>query len=176
MNTIWADASGIQDDLTTTADVGEWLHATGVSDHVTNGTRLELQRARLLRDALRRLGGFVTKDARPLARSPLDDLDEAIAAVNAVAAEAPPDRLALEHGYLTLAGDTAVSPVTLALATVATDAVHLLSGPNAVQLRACQAPGCVLYFVKSHPRRQWCSQACGNRVRAARHYHRNRTK
>jgi predicted RNA-binding Zn ribbon-like protein len=32
----------------------------------------------------------------------------------------------------------------------------------------------VLYFVKTHPRREWCSVACGNRVRAARHYQRGR--
>ena len=44
---------------------------------------------------------------------------------------------------------------------------------NAIQtgdvpaVRACYAPGCVLYFMKTHPRREWCSVACGNRVRAA---------
>jgi predicted RNA-binding Zn ribbon-like protein len=176
MNTIWADASGPQDDLTTTADVGDWLLATGVSDRITRPSRHELERARLLRDALRRLAAFVTNDTRHAARSPLADLDEAIAAVNALAADAPTNLLALHQGQLTVAGDRAVSPATLALAAVATDAVHLLTGPNATQLRACQAPGCVLYFVKSHPRREWCSEACGNRVRAARHYQRSRKK
>jgi predicted RNA-binding Zn ribbon-like protein len=39
---------------------------------------------------------------------------------------------------------------------------------------ACHAPGCVLYFLKTHPRREWCSVTCGNRVRAARHYERIR--
>ncbi|MFI6847287.1 CGNR zinc finger domain-containing protein [Kitasatospora sp. NPDC050467] len=33
-------------------------------------------------------------------------------------------------------------------------------------------PGCVLYFVKKHPRREWCSAGCGTRARAARHYER----
>lgn len=70
--------------------------------------------------------------------------------------------------------DTAVSPTAAALAKVATDAVHLLAGPDAPQLRACHAPGCVLYFIKTHPRREWCSDGCGNRVRAARHYQRTR--
>src|SRR2546429_545268 len=40
--------------------------------------------------------------------------------------------------------------------------------------RATLALGCVLYFVKDHPRREWCSAACGNRARAARHYSRHR--
>ena len=39
--------------------------------------------------------------------------------------------------------------------------------------RATHAPGCVLYFVQDHPRREWCSTACGNRARVARHYDRH---
>jgi predicted RNA-binding Zn ribbon-like protein len=58
------------------------------------------------------------------------------------------------------------------LAAVATEAIDLLTGPDAQLLRACHAPGCVIYFVKDHSRREWCSTACGNRVRAARHYSR----
>ena len=95
-------------------------------------------------------------------------------AVNALVAETQPERLSLRDGQLTLAEQTSTSPATTALATVAGEAVHLLTGPDAARLRACQAPGCVLYFVKTHPRRQWCSDACGNRTRAARHYQRIR--
>ena len=40
----------------------------------------------------------------------------------------------------------------------------LITGPAAEQLRACEAPGCVLMFAKDHPRRTWCSAACGNRA------------
>jgi predicted RNA-binding Zn ribbon-like protein len=69
-----------------------------------------------------------------------------------------------------------VSPVTAGLAGVAEDAIQLLAGDDAASLRACYAPGCVLYFVKTHPRRQWCSVACGNRARAARHYQRSKTR
>ena len=47
--------------------------------------------------------------------------------------------------------------------------------PGPPQLRACLGPGCVLYFVQQHPRREWCSAGCGNRARVARHYHRHRS-
>jgi predicted RNA-binding Zn ribbon-like protein len=175
MNTIWADTSGPHDDLLNTDDVRDWLVATEVTaTAITICSREELARARRLRDALRRLAGFLTADPRQAAQSPLADVDEAIDAVNALAVDTPPDRLTLRHGHLALANDTAVPPATAALAKVATDAVHLLTGPNAPRLRACQAPGCVLYFVKFHPRRAWCSEACGNRARAARHYQRTR--
>ena len=49
-------------------------------------------------------------------------------------------------------------------------------GPQAGDLRACGAPGCILLFVKDHPRREWCSNACGNRARQARHYERVRRR
>ena len=174
MNTIWADTSGIHDDLATTTDVRDWLVATEACDRITSCSRDELQRARLLRDALRRLAAFLTDDPRQAAQSPLTDLDEAMTAVNALTADTQPDRLTLRHGHLTLADDTSVSPATTGLAKVATEAVHLIAGPDAAQLRACHAPGCVLYFLKTHPRREWCSDACGNRTRAARHYQRIR--
>src|SRR6267154_2201100 len=61
------------------------------------------------------------------------------------------------------------SGVTTGLAGIAQQAVALLAD-HGDKLRACHAPGCILYFVKSHPRREWCSVACGNRARAARHY------
>ena len=66
--------------------------------------------------------------------------------------------------------------MTTGLAQVADQSVGLLAGQDAARLRACYAPGCVLYFVKTHPRREWCSVACGNRVRAARHYQRARDR
>jgi predicted RNA-binding Zn ribbon-like protein len=63
---------------------------------------------------------------------------------------------------------------TSARAALARDAIMLLGGELSGALRACGAPGCVLFFIKDHPRREWCSTGCGNRVRAARHYLRHR--
>ncbi|WP_433499694.1 CGNR zinc finger domain-containing protein [Sphaerimonospora sp. CA-214678] len=55
-------------------------------------------------------------------------------------------------------------------AALAASAMELLAGPYREKLRTCPAPRCVLYFVKEHPRQEWCSVTCGNRARAARHY------
>jgi predicted RNA-binding Zn ribbon-like protein len=65
-------------------------------------------------------------------------------------------------------------PTEVALASIAADAIRLLTGPDADELRACHAPGCVLMFVRDHPRRAWCCESCGNRARQARHYERTR--
>ena len=68
----------------------------------------------------------------------------------------------------------APTPTDVLLGVIAASTIDLVSGPRAADLRACGAPGCVLMFLKDHPRREWCSAACGNRVRQARHYARSR--
>ena len=99
-------------------------------------------------------------------------IDDAVQTVNAEAA-ALPARLLRRSGRTTSADRTSTSPVAAARAMIAVDAVALLAGdPESGPLRACLAPGCVLYFVADHPRREWCSPACGNRARVARHYER----
>jgi predicted RNA-binding Zn ribbon-like protein len=59
-------------------------------------------------------------------------------------------------------------------ARAAADAIALVTGPQADDLRACGAPGCMRLLLRDHPRRQWCSTRCGDRVRARRYYRRHR--
>jgi predicted RNA-binding Zn ribbon-like protein len=174
MSTIWADADGPHDDLRTTADLNDWLDAVGVDRAGAHATEGELATARALRDAVRLLAAHVTGDNRPGAAAATAVVAAALDQLNVTAAELPAPRLALSDGRLELALPGGSSPVTTGLAQVAGQAVALLGGEDAGRLRACYAPGCVLYFVKTHPRREWCSVACGNRVRAARHYQRAR--
>ena len=174
MSTIWADADGVHDDLRTTADVDEWLDAVGVDRAGAHSTESELASARTLRDAVRRLAAYVTGDGRPGSPAAVTDVAAAVGQLNSIAAQVPAPWLALRDGRLERGVPAGPSPVTIGLAHVAEQAVGLLGGADAARLRACYAPGCVLYFVKTHPRREWCSVACGNRVRAARHYQRAR--
>ena len=175
MNTIWADRAGVHDDLRTTSDLADWLVEISATDRPVRVTRDDVARARRLRDALRRVAALCTDDTRAAAASAVEDIDVAIAEINSLVAAGPPTpRLALRHGQLI--GDTATvgPPVNRALIAIAAEAIELFTGADSPQLRACQAPGCVLYFLKDHPRREWCSTACGNRARAARHYRRHR--
>lgn len=59
-------------------------------------------------------------------------------------------------------------------AALARAAIAFLSGPDPARLRACPAPRCVLYFVQTHARQEWCRPSCGNRARVARHHARRR--
>ena len=174
MGTIHADTDGIHDELRTAADVDEWLDAAGIERAGTHATEGELAKARALRDAVRRLAGHITQDSRLAAASTMSDVAAAVDQVNSAAAELPAPLLTLRDGRLELRVRQGASPVTTGLAQVAEQAAELLGGQDAARLRACYAPGCVLYFIKTHPRREWCSVACGNRVRAARHYQRVR--
>lgn len=178
MNTIWADTRGVHDELTDPTSLREWLSAVtdyGDAELIETGQQ-ELSDALQLRDSLRRLAAYSTDDERPSAQSAVTELDQAIATVNAVIADRPQTQLALRNGQLRAISPPRTSPTRCALAQLGQDALELLTGPMSVKLRACNAPGCVLYFVKTHPRREWCSEACGNRVRAARHYQRTRER
>jgi predicted RNA-binding Zn ribbon-like protein len=178
MNTIWADTAGVHDELTDAAAVCDWLAAVTGYDgrRSARATHDELNDAILLRDSLRRLAAYRTGDKRQNAQSPVTELDDAVDAVNALIADRPHTQLRVLDGQLRAVTAQHASPVRSALAGLGHEAVELLTGPSAVNLRACNAPGCVLYFVKSHPRREWCSETCGNRARAARHYQRVRSR
>lgn len=174
MNTIWADRYGVYDALETVGNLRAWLAAVQPGQDEPAPDAGDLSRFRDLRDALRRLAAHITDDARPRAASAMTDPGQAVAEVNRAAAQAPAwPQLAYQNGRLRLTLNGQATSAQRALSSIARDSMGLMTGDTCVDLRACPAPGCVLYFVKDHPRREWCSTACGNRARAARHYERH---
>jgi predicted RNA-binding Zn ribbon-like protein len=163
-NTIYAADGARRDGL---AQPG-WLEALG--DRLPAGgrgrgpSRTELTALRdVVRAALR----------AALEGAPQDP--DVLAALNAAAARAPQSPVAVWHrGADPTAGvdHHGATRADVVLAALAADAIALLTGPAATRLGVCHAPSCVLMFLKSHPRREWCSNACGNRARQARHYRR----
>ena len=172
MNTVWADRTGVHDALTSADDLRILLSDTGVSPiggiRVTAG---HLESARRLRDGLRRVAATVTDDDRSRAGTGITEVD-ALDAINDAMAAVPDRRLRRVAGGWEL-GAADSGTVESTLGGIAREGAELVVDP-AGPLRACHAPGCVLYFVRHHPRRAWCSISCGNRARAARHYRRLR--
>jgi len=198
MNTVWADRDGLHDELRDAPGLAAWLQAVagrfapGAAGSEPGGggpgPAVVLPRGRAgrelagqfreLRDGLRGLAAAVTADPRARAAGTgTPDVAAAVRAVNAACARAP------LWSRLTWAGPPGAPARTLrsagtgpeaALSWIAEEAALLFTGPDAGQLRACPGPGCVLYFVRAHPRREWCSAVCGNRARVARHYQRHR--
>ena len=173
MNTVWADRSGVHDALDDVEDLRTFLAGTGVTGG--GGVRVDpahLWQARRLRDALRRLASAVVDDDRPRAATDLTE-GEALDAVNAAMAAAPGRVLRRTADGWAL-GHADEETVDAALGALAQEGAELVADPVR-RLRACRAPGCVLYFVRDHHRREWCSVSCGNRARAARYYRRSRS-
>ncbi len=154
------------DALRTPDDLGHWLAAHGLplpaGPAGAGATAAHLERFLELRQALRDLAAAHTGGETPAAGQ--------VGLVNAAA------RLArswteLEAGAPLRAVTRRVEPdpYLAALGEVAAAGIGLFTGEAAGRIRACPAPGCILYFVRSHGRREWCTVTCGNRVRVARH-------
>ena len=85
--------------------------------------------------------------------------------VNRVAAGPPTSVLLNDAGRVEHAGDLAA-----ALSTVAREAVQLLGGPRAVQIKECGREVCTRLYVDTSrgSSRRWCDMhECGNRAKAA---------
>lgn len=170
-NTLYAVAREPFDGLETVDGLKAWL--VGIRDRLPAAARdadpsrraafLDLRAA--VRDAL-----HAVVDGAPVPSDALEMLNAAAAAAPA-SVRAVGDKRGRPRAELDYHG---ADSTEIALATLAADAIELITGPAAEQLRACEAPGCVLMFAKDHPRRTWCSAACGNRARQARHYEQTR--
>jgi predicted RNA-binding Zn ribbon-like protein len=176
---------GVADDLATADGVTRWIQVQSdlLADQVPTGNMAADDDLRMeiveLRRAVRALFARVVSPAPPSSADArrLMPADEALAHLNTVAARetvvpqldwpadgAPTARLLSSEN----------DPRVRLVATLARAAIDFLTGPQREQLRACTAPRCVRYFVKSHGRQEWCKPSCGNRARAARHYRRQR--
>jgi predicted RNA-binding Zn ribbon-like protein len=165
-NTLYATGGKACDGLASEATAAAWLAA--LADRLPSGGRSRGP----IRTDLIRLRGAVREALHAL----LDDQAPTRASleiINRASAGAPRSPVARWRRAAPPVADVnlhGASQVQVVLAAFATDAIDLLTGPHRQDLRACGAPGCVLLFLKDHPRREWCSAACGNRARQARHY------
>jgi predicted RNA-binding Zn ribbon-like protein len=92
--------------------------------------------------------------------------------INAIAAAAPL-RTALTADDRTVEEPGSDDPYVVFEATVARSAIQL-AGRGEDRLSVCGPPSCGMLYLRDHPRQVWCSKACGNRARVARHAARQR--
>ena len=169
-NTWYASRGKEREGVGTPAELSAWLHSHGlgedakIADTKAGADEPAVQDFLTLRDAIRSLIRAATM-GEPLPTTDLTVLNEA----SQLAPRWPVLTGTAESGY-SVTEATAADPLPSARAQIARDAITLLGGPLREDVRACQAPGCVQYFIKNHPRREWCSASCGNRARGARHY------
>jgi len=169
-NTYFAVRGLPQEGLATLTHLTGWLeHHRDACGTVQPGTVTESDRVRFvaLRDAIRAIAAAVV-DQHPMP-------DAALAVVNASAAAAPSWPALVSDGTgVTITQRRGGAPPAAALAAVGRSAVEVFGGELRARVRACGGPECVLFFVKNHPRREWCSAGCGNRARVRRYHQRQR--
>jgi predicted RNA-binding Zn ribbon-like protein len=181
MNTVSVGRDEIRDALADDGGTLAWLRAVAGRIDAETGTGpggldedailAAAGRLRDLRDALRLLAKEATGDPRPPATAPELTRPEAVATLNRLAAATP--ELVWPAGEHRSRAYRAHGTAGLAVELIACQGVELLTGSGAERLRPCLAPNCLLFFVKDHARREWCSPGCGNRARVARHYQRH---
>ncbi|MFI1417428.1 CGNR zinc finger domain-containing protein [Streptomyces sp. NPDC020731] len=172
---------GVTDDLTEPAGLTGWVRAHPDTfpgaEHFAADAR-HLTAVRDLRTAVRTLFAHAVRPDEP---SPADatrllPVPEALRRLNAAAARTPTVpvlRWADGAGPVIRRWPVPDGGHDLT-AVLAQAAITFLTSPDRERLRACHAPRCVRYFLKEHPRQEWCKPSCGNRARVARHHERNR--
>jgi predicted RNA-binding Zn ribbon-like protein len=165
VNSLTAGPAGDHDQLATPAEVARWMRAGGLgsvtSAHVSPADITALAE---LRAAIRELFTAAADEREP-------DVT-AVSLINADArlvlgapalrwSDGPP-----QQRWQAEQPDTAVN----ALALIARDAIEIVCGPLGPVIHHCEAHGCARIFFRTHGRRRWCSNTCGDRVRVARHY------
>lgn len=156
-----------RDELDSPAALGRWVEATGLGE-ADEGVLLRVPEFRAVRTAVRELFAAASAD-EPLPRA-------AVEAVNSASASVPSfPRLDVADPRAPVAVEetTAASPTTRMLAAVARSAIAVVAHERPI--RRCSAPRCGRYFVAGRAGRVWCSAACGNRARVARHHVRRRS-
>jgi predicted RNA-binding Zn ribbon-like protein len=160
VNTWRLSTTGEVDELAEPGDATEWLRRHDLPA-VTLGSD-DLSRLAALRAAVRELLAALAEERSPDAT--------ALTTVNAAArADTAAPQLSWQTGPLREWHSTRPGSLDEAVASLARDAIDVVSGDLGRLVRPCEAHGCVRFFFREHARRRWCSTTCGDRVRAARH-------
>lgn len=171
-NTFYAVRGNRREGLSTPRDLAAWapLLAPQLKIELSSA---QLSKARAdefalildLRSAIRDIATALT-GGKELKGTPIEVLNRA-------ASSAPLYQVLMlgQDGSLATSYRSRSGAVQTLLSALAVDAIDLFSGERRHLLRDCTAPGCFLFFLKDHPRREWCTPACGTRVRAARAYY-----
>jgi predicted RNA-binding Zn ribbon-like protein len=176
-NTYYAVRGKPADGLRSSSDATAWMQALADRLAAAGAPRAaeaaatagDVDRLLELRTAVRNIASALLSGERVT--------DGDVASLNRMSASSPRwESLSLgANGGPTRVTKTDAAPVDQVLGALAGDAIDLFTGPHAAEVRLCQRPGCPLFFLKDHPRREWCTPACGARVRAARAYQKRTT-
>jgi predicted RNA-binding Zn ribbon-like protein len=163
-NTVMVTAAGDRDLLSSDDELEAWIAAERGRIPGVEAASGHLPEVRDLRESV-----YELLHARARRKPPPE---QARRRINAISAAAP------IRPMLTADGDAVEEPdardaFALFEAAVARSAIQL-ADRREDRLSVCGAPSCGMLYLREHPRQVWCSKACGNRARVARHASRRR--
>lgn len=162
-NTVRGSDHSPTDVLDSPGALGRWVELVGLGE-AEEGVLLRLPEFRALRAAVRDLMAAAGA-GEELPRAAVEAVNRASAAVPSfprLDAGDPRAPRIVEQTF-------AASPTMRMLAVVARSAIESIAHDRE-RIRRCPAPRCGRFFVAGRPRQVWCSAACGNRARVARHH------
>ena len=165
-NTVVKTSGGPVDLLTSEQELAVWIAAERGRVSDVESARGRLEEVRDLRDAVHGLLHARKEGRRPPPAS--------VDAVNG-ASRAVPVAPVLGEDLAVSEEPVAAEPFDRFRAAIARSAIELL-GRGAEALAKCGAPSCGMLFLPANARQTWCSPACGNRARVARHAARRRRR
>ena len=184
LNTTPVLAQGRVDFLEDFADLTAWMSAVGLLEefkaktlrrrwHGTREANAVVAQAKQLREALREVLAAKLSGAK-MPGAALGILNDALGIEKTTSQIEWNEKAGSFTRTLLHACDGTPAQVVAILAEAA---AHLLTEKDLTLVRRCENPACVLHFYdtsKNH-RRRWCSMdICGNRMKVAAHYRRQR--
>ena len=163
-NTVVTTSAGPLDLLTTEDELAVWVAAEHGRIPDVQSVRGRLEEVRDLRQAVHGL-----LHARASGRRPTSAVVDAVNAASRAVPVAP----VVDTASGVHAEPVPAKPFDRFRAAVARSAVELVGRGEGV-LAECGAPSCGMLFLPTSARQTWCSPACGNRARVARHAARRR--
>jgi predicted RNA-binding Zn ribbon-like protein len=160
VNTVIPSGSGSVDILAEEEKLEAWLDKQRHRLPVVEAARGRLSELRELRTVVRDLLYAAAED-QPLPA-------KAIAVLNEASAAAPYFPI-LQRAGLSELQEVNDDPFAVFRASIARSAIQLVSTDERKRLSVCHAPSCGLLFMRGRPGQTWCTTACGNRARVARH-------
>jgi predicted RNA-binding Zn ribbon-like protein len=163
-NTVMVTPAGDRDLLSSPDELDAWIAAEVARIPDVEAVSGRLADVRKLRETVRELLYARARGKRPP--------DGARRRVNAISAAAPL-RMELAPDGRSVERADSPDPYARFEATVARSAIELADRAEQ-RLSVCGAPSCGMLYLREHPMQVWCSKACGNRARVARHAARRR--
>src|SRR5919106_6072914 len=163
-NTVIDTPAGDRDLLESDAQLEAWIAAERGRIPGVEAASGRLADVRDLRESVRELLHARARGKRPP--------ETARGRINAITAAAPIRISLTSDGRITQEPDVRDAYSRLE-ATIARSAIEL-ADRREDRLSVCGAPSCGMLYLREHPRQVWCSKACGNRARVARHAARRR--